>query len=521
VIRNSTPTVRGLAFLALLLPSFGLHAQQAAPPSGLVVLDIFGRTLNTRGLVLVDWEGYIANPAIKFYLMPPPNVALPAKAVLTAAEPRLHFDLPSETGPNGPRKEVVWQKWEQLPIFISIFPDRDGKDEDHHLHIAFTDARGREEHLTLPVHVIDQDRERAAEFAITVDFSPDRTGFFDDPTKRATIVQAARDWTYFFGDMRLSPVPAGAESTLIWGPDGFKKSSKITNAKEYKGYLLYAYGIRNELLNRDFPIPAGWRLLRRDPAARSIRSGGEPSPYGEFQVSGGKVTPIRRSGGLEIEVQGNYNTRGWLVKLEDRDWWQATNQGDAQNDLYSIAHHEIGHALIFNPNNPMVKRDDKLENEQVRAYLGKSPVVSKSDHLEGVVDPVSLHGAFGNEYHGRMPRGLWLITKLDLLCARAVGYELRDTSAFRPLACSSESLPRGSVTALYSAYLQVTGGIPFYNWEIIAGALPDGLSLNSFTGEIRGTPRRAATSDFTVRVRDYSENGAGATRRVRLEIGAD
>jgi hypothetical protein len=487
----------------------------------LAVVDIFGRTLNSHGLILVDWEGYIANPAIKFYLVPPAEAALPAKAVLTAAEPRLHFDLPSETGPKGPRKEVVWQKRERIPVYISIFPDRDGKDEEHQLHIALTDANGKEEHLDLPIRVIDQDRERAEDFTITVDFSQDQTGFFDDSNKRAIIIRAARDWAYYFGDMQLSLVPAGTETTLIWGPDGFKKSSKITNAKAYTGYLLYAYGIRNELLNRDFPIPASWKLLARDPTARGVRSGGEPSPYGEFQLSAGKVTPIRRSGGLEIDVQGNYNTKGWLVNLEDRDWWKATNHGDVQNDLYSIAHHEIGHALIFNPNNRAVKRDERLEDEQIRTYLGKSPLVSKSDHLEGIVDPVSLHGAFGNEYHGRMPRGRWLITKLDLLCARAVGYKLRDSSALRQLSCSGENLSRGKVSAPFAAQLRATGGVPSYYWEVVAGALPEGLSLNSFTGEIRGTPLRSGSFEFTARVRDYTENGTGATCRARLEIDAD
>ena len=140
--------------------------------------------------------------------------------------------------------------------------------------------------------------------------------------------------------------------------------------------------------------------------------------------------PIRRSGGLEIEVRGNYNTLGWLVTLTDGDWWKAANLGDAAADLYSIAHHEIGHALIFNPNNSLIKRGQTLNDERIRAYLGSSPALNQSDHLDGVIDPASLHGAFGNEYHCRMPRGCWLITKLDLLCARAIGYELRETSAF-------------------------------------------------------------------------------------------
>ena len=235
-------------------------------------------------------------------------------------------------------------------------------DEGHRLTIEFHDARGTNEILTIPVRVTDQDRAREPEFPIIVDFSRDRTGFFKDEDKRATVVQAARDWAYFFADMKLNSVAAGAEKTLIWGSNGFTTSTQVVNAREYQGFLLYAYGIRNERR------PVCTRRSRqrgncskRDPAARLIRSGGEPSPYGGFQVSAGKEKPIRRSGGLEIEIQGNYNTRGWRVTLADQDWWQATNLGDESADLYSIAHHEIGHALIFNPNNPLIKRGEPIE----------------------------------------------------------------------------------------------------------------------------------------------------------------
>jgi hypothetical protein len=476
-----------------------LFAGARASAAGLVVEDIFGRTLNVHGLVLVDWEGHLANPAIKFYLVPPADAALPARAVLTAREPRLYLDLPSQAGPNGPRKEVSFEKHAKLPVHISIFPDRDGKDEDHPLEIDFTDARGKHEHLTLPVHVIDQDRDRPQEFQVNVDFSQDRTGFFKDDKKRSVVVQAARDWAYFFGDMQLASVPVGAERTLIWGSDGFKTSQAVTNAGAYRGYLLYAYGIHSDLL----------------------RSGGEPSPLGEFQVGAGKMLPLRRSGGLEIETAGNYNTKGWLVSLADDDWWQATNRRDVENDLYSIAHHELGHALVFNPNNRLIKRGTAIGDKRVRAYLGRDPTVSRTDHLEDMVDPASLRGAFGNEYHGKMPQGRWLITKLDLLCAQAIGYQLRETSAFRPLTVLTEALPRAKVSAAYSGKLRAAGGIPFYHWGVAGGDLPEGLSLDTFTGEIRGTPRVAGVSTFTVRVREYVEMAPGQTRRFRLEVAGE
>jgi hypothetical protein len=495
----SMRSTRWFVLVAALLATGLFPVRGAEPPAGLVVEDIFGRPLNRHGLILVDWEGYLANPAIKFYVRAPAGAALPARVVLTATERRLHFDLPSTTGPKGPRKDITLDGPEKVPVYISIFPDRDGKDEDHVLKIEYTDAKNRREQACLPIHVIDQDRDRPSAFQITVDFSQDRTGFFQDEKKRAVIIQAANDWAYFLDDMHLDEVPAGKETTLIWSRQGFKDSRTTTNSRAYTGYLMYVYGIQSDLL----------------------RSGGEPSRLGGLQAQRGKLLPIRRSGGVEIEVQGNYNKRGWLVQLDDGDWWKATNQNEVPNDLYSIAHHEMGHALFFNPANlyfAAARRNGKLQDAALRDYLGADPRIDSSDHFDGTVDPASLHGAFGYEYDGRMPLGRWLITKQDLLAAQALGYKLRDTSAFAPLALTKDKLPAGSVAAPYSAKLRATGGIPFYQWEVSKGALPEGLALNSFTGEIKGTPRERGSFTFSVRVRDYDEKSSGKSQEFQIQI---
>ena len=69
--------------------------------------DVFSRTLGPKTpLQLVDWQGYLANPAIEFDLLVPARIALPATVVLRAREPRLHFSLPSTVGAKGPRKEL-------------------------------------------------------------------------------------------------------------------------------------------------------------------------------------------------------------------------------------------------------------------------------------------------------------------------------------------------------------------------------------------------------------------------------
>ena len=463
---------------------------------GPIVEDRFGRSLAGHGLILTDWEGTIANPAVRVAIRPPEDAAFPAMATFTADDSRISFDLPSEAGADGPRKVIALDGPGKVSVAVAIFPDRDARDEDHTLRVEFADARGKSWSATIPVHVIDQDRDRPATFPIHVDFSQDRTGFFRDEARRAVVVRAAGDWAEFLEGDGLRPVPSGAEATMIWNPDGFNSQRIVANGEEYAGYLLHAYGIDGGLL----------------------RSGGEPSMRGGFQSRGGASLPIRRSGGLEVEVKGNYNRAGWLVGLADADWWKATNLGGVPNDLDSIVHHEIGHALAFNPANPRVQRDAPLRDEALRAYLGADPRVDRSDHLAGVIDPASLRGAFGNEYHGRMPKGRWLITKLDLLCARAIGYPLRATSAFAPLTIAEEQLPGGAVTAPYPARLRASGGIPAYHWEVVAGSLPAGLALDSFSGEVRGTPEHAGAFAFTVRVRDYDEREPGPTRAFRIEI---
>ncbi|MHC4713671.1 MAG: putative Ig domain-containing protein, partial [Planctomycetota bacterium] len=71
-----------------------------------------------------------------------------------------------------------------------------------------------------------------------------------------------------------------------------------------------------------------------------------------------------------------------------------------------------------------------------------------------------------------------------------------------PLEITTTSLPDGQIDVAYSETLQATGGITPYSWAVISGSLPAGLSLNSSTGEISGTPTTGGTSNFTVEVTD-------------------
>ena len=70
-----------------------------------------------------------------------------------------------------------------------------------------------------------------------------------------------------------------------------------------------------------------------------------------------------------------------------------------------------------------------------------------------------------------------------------------------PNITTTSPLSNGTVASAYSRTLQRTGGTPPFTWSF-TGTLPTGLSLNTSTGEIFGTPTVANTFNFTPQVTD-------------------
>ncbi len=70
------------------------------------------------------------------------------------------------------------------------------------------------------------------------------------------------------------------------------------------------------------------------------------------------------------------------------------------------------------------------------------------------------------------------------------------------LTIGSTTLPGGEVGVFYHASLGLSGGTPPYLVYLSSGALPRGLALNTFSGEISGIPGFAGLTLFTVYVSD-------------------
>ncbi len=74
---------------------------------------------------------------------------------------------------------------------------------------------------------------------------------------------------------------------------------------------------------------------------------------------------------------------------------------------------------------------------------------------------------------------------------------------------SPSTLPNGMVNSAYSQTITSSGGVGVITFSISSGTLPAGLSLNSTSGVISGTPTSTAASTFTVRATD-SNNCTGS-----------
>ena len=90
----------------------------------------------------------------------------------------------------------------------------------------------------------------------------------------------------------------------------------------------------------------------------------------------------------------------------------------------------------------------------------------------------------------------------------------------RNLDITTASLPNGAMAVAYNATLEASAGVSPYTWSISAGNLPAGLTLNSATGAISGTPTTAGNYEFTVKVEDKSSPVQSSTKKFSIRIAA-
>lgn len=98
----------------------------------------------------------------------------------------------------------------------------------------------------------------------------------------------------------------------------------------------------------------------------------------------------------------------------------------------------------------------------------------------------------------------------DAAATRTVDCAISITDAPPALSLLCNDPPSGNAGTAYTHEMGAFGGTPPYTFSLVSGSLPDGLTLNTSTGVISGTPTATGTFDFTVHIADDADGSETA-----------
>lgn len=103
--------------------------------------------------------------------------------------------------------------------------------------------------------------------------------------------------------------------------------------------------------------------------------------------------------------------------------------------------------------------------------------------------------------------------------SNAASAEIAITIGMPPVIVTTTSLAAGRAKTPYSSTLMAAGGSGVFTWAVTAGILPAGLTLNTTTGAISGTPK-AGVYTVTVTAVDAADPTNAATATYTINIAA-
>jgi hypothetical protein len=88
------------------------------------------------------------------------------------------------------------------------------------------------------------------------------------------------------------------------------------------------------------------------------------------------------------------------------------------------------------------------------------------------------------------------------------------------LSPAAGALTGATAGSAYTASVTASGGTAPYRYEVSAGTLPAGLSLNTSTGAITGTPSAAGSASFTITATDSNSVSGSAAYTLAVSVAA-
>ena len=211
------------------------------------------------------------------------------------------------------------------------------------------------------------------------------------------------------------------------------------------------------------------------------------------------------TGSYAVKIVGNQPANSNLQLIVTKIYQTPTNVGcqlalQAQNipvtNVPAPPVNPVTTAFLTNP----TLNDPTVTNSTLTLAPGESALVT----LRGNIDPATLQS---------------ISTSLVPAVTEHSADTNSNTSQFSmPLLISIGTLPGGTVGVPYNSALQAFGGNAPYTWSVSLGTLPAGLTLNTTTGAVTGTPTTAGTFTFTAQAVDSNTTPHTATRVVTIVV---
>jgi hypothetical protein len=332
-------------------------------------------------------------------------------------------------------------------------------------------------------------------------------------------IPASYSWSLVPGS---APLPAGltlnATGAISGTPAGPAASSSfvvnVTDGTQTASQQ-FSIAIASVLTITAASLPTG--VITQPYPASQLQAQGGTLPYSSWSIVSGSLPgglTLSSTGAISGTPTGPAGSSSITVKVTD-----SGSPAQTASQQFSIA---VNPALVITTTSP-------LPNGTV-----------------GLAYPGSLAAQNGTSPYswsitaGSLPAGLALNAGSGAIAgtpstAGTFSFTVRVTDGSSPVQTATQSfklsiiagltitttaLPNGVINQAYpSTSLQAQGGTPTYSWSISAGSLPAGLSLNSSSGAISGTPSGAAgTATFTVKATDSASPPLTATQALSLSI---
>ena len=191
---------------------------------------------------------------------------------------------------------------------------------------------------------------------------------------------------------------------------------------------------------------------------------------------------------------------------------------DASTDTKSFTVTVLQHVAVTAAT--LLQGEEKMAYNQIIAATG-----GQAPYIFELVEGNLPAGVTLNHTTGRISG------KPALGTARTYTFKIQATDSLTPIGATSQAvsftitivphvafttaakLPAGEIGVPYDEFLDLEDGIPGYAWKRTSGTLPNGLTLNTGTGKITGTPTKAGTFSFTVQGTDSLTPTAATTSR--------